>query len=97
MSYISEIFDRVHIQHIREFLLHGVECANISEKSYKQRIEDSRKTAIEIIQAKFPDMDEYEPIIGEVDNYVSEVEDVYMEIGLQCGAMLAMQLIGNIQ
>jgi len=30
MSYISEIFERLHIQHIREFLLHGVEEMNVS-------------------------------------------------------------------
>jgi len=48
-----------------------------------------------MIQAKFPDMDEYEPIATEVYGYASEVEDVYMEIGLQCGMALAMQLSGK--
>ncbi|MEA4963140.1 hypothetical protein [Lutispora sp.] len=92
MSYTSEIFDRTNIQHIREFLLYGVECAEISDKSYKQRIDESSKTAIEMIQAKFPDMAEHEKITAEVYSYASRVEDVYMEIGLQCGITLAMQL-----
>ena len=35
MSYIDEIFRRANLQHIREFLLHGVEERKISTKSYK--------------------------------------------------------------
>lgn len=97
MSYISEIFNRAHIQHIREFLLCGVECAEISDKSYKQRIEKSSKTTIEMIRAKIPDIDECEEITNEVYRYVTTAEDVYMEIGLQCGAILAIQLLGNIK
>lgn len=96
MSYVSEIFDRLDIQHIREFLLHGTECIEVSEKSYKQRIEDSRKTTIALIRAKFPEQDEYEQITAEVYSYVSEIEAIYMEIGLQCGAVLASQLLTNI-
>ncbi|MCQ1528314.1 hypothetical protein [Lutispora saccharofermentans] len=93
MSYISEIFDRANIQQIREFLLYGVECAEISDKSYKQRIEESSKTAIAMIQAKFPDMNEYEKVTAEVYRYASTVEDVYLEIGLQCGIALAVQFL----
>ncbi len=95
MSYISEIFERLDIQHIREFLLHGVECVQISEKTYKQRIDDSRKTAIDMIKAKFPDMDEHVVITNEVYGYSSVVEDVYTQIGMQCGAILVIQLLAN--
>ena len=58
MSYDSEIFDRANIQNIREFLFHGVECTEFSEKSYKQRIEEHLKPAIAIIESKFNDVDE---------------------------------------
>ncbi|MCQ1530905.1 hypothetical protein [Lutispora saccharofermentans] len=96
MSYITEIFDRLDIQHIREFLLHGVECVEISNKSYKQRIEDASKSAIEMIEKKFPERDDCEKITSKVYNYSGTIQDVYMEIGMQCGAILAMQLIANM-
>ena len=31
MDYITEIFDRLSLQQIREFLLHGVECLPVSD------------------------------------------------------------------
>lgn len=93
MSYISEIFDRAHIQHIREFLLHGVECVEVSNKSYKQRLAGASLPARDMIHAKFSDEKEYEEIMTTIYNYASVNQDVYMEIGLQCGASLAMQFI----
>lgn len=97
MSYISEIFDRANIQHIREFLLHGVECMGINDKSYKQRIKESGETTFAMIKTKFTDMNEQEKITNEVNGYVSAIENVYMEIGLQCGAALANQLLGILE
>lgn len=97
MNYITGIFDRLNIQHIREFLLYGVEGMEISDKTYEQRIDEAQKTAIGMIQKKFPDMNEYEIITSEVYHYVNTVQDVYMEIGMQCGAALAMQLLAKPQ
>jgi hypothetical protein len=97
MSNVSEIFQRLDIQHIREFLLNGVECAEISNKSYKQRIDEARTPAVKIIKKQASDIAEYAAILREVNNYVDVVKDVYMEIGIQCGAIIAMQLLGNDQ
>jgi galactitol-specific phosphotransferase system IIC component len=97
MSYITGIFERAHIQHIREFLINGVECINISDKPYKQRLEESSKSAMDMIQAKFPDMNEYDKITAEIYKYVGTVEDVYMEIGLQCGMALAIQFLKELK
>lgn len=97
MSYISDIFNRLHIQHIREFLLHGVEEINISEKNYKERIDEAAKPVTEVIRQKFPDTEECEKLINMVYHCTSIYEEVYMEIGLQCGLMLAVQVLGNSQ
>ena len=94
VSYIDEIFTRTDIQHIREFLLRGVECIKVNPKGYKQRIDEAQKDTIDIIKKKFPEMDDYEEILDKVYCYVSEAEDVYMEIGLQCGAILVTHLLG---
>lgn len=95
MSYISEIFNRLDVQHIREFLLHGVECAEIDTRTYQQRLDESLKPAIEIIRQRFPDMTEYEKITNKIYCYAGACEDVYMEIGIQCGFTLAMQMMAN--
>ena len=97
MSYIDEIFKRLDIQHIREFLLHGVEEMNISDKGYKERIDEVRKPVIEFFQRQYPEMDECEKITNKVYDLASIYEEVYMEIGLQCGLLLAMQIVNNIK
>ena len=95
MSYIDEIFARLHIQHIREFLLHGVECVEISDKTYKQRIDETEKPMIRFIQDKFPDAVKCEEITEKVYDYGGACEEVYMEIGMQCGAVLATQILAT--
>lgn len=95
MSYISEIFDRANIQQIREFLLHGTGGANLQHSSYNQRLEETRKSAINKIKARFLDMEEYEPIAEELYQALDTCEEVYMEIGLQVGMMLAIQFMSG--
>ncbi|HCA30123.1 MAG TPA: hypothetical protein DEP23_11420 [Ruminococcaceae bacterium] len=97
MSYISDIFNRLHIQQIREFLLHGVEEINISDKSYKERIDEAAKPVIEVIRQKFLDTEGCEELINMIYHCTSIYEEVYMEIGLQCGLMLAVEILGNSQ
>lgn len=95
MSYISEIFDRAHIQHIREFLLHGVECVEISDRDYKQRLDIAYTPVKSMMHATYSDEKEYEDKMAPIYDYASAHQDVYMEIGFQCGMMLAMQLLEN--
>lgn len=57
MSYISEIFNRLDIQHLREFLLHGVECVKVNPKDYKERIDETRKITIDFVRKNFPVME----------------------------------------
>jgi hypothetical protein len=95
MMCFSEIFSRLDIQQIREFLLNGVECVEIDTKTYEERLEVAGKAALDILHKRFPEMEAYEEITREVYNYVNTVENVYMEIGIQCGAVLATQLFAN--
>lgn len=97
MNYTSEIFNRMNIQHIVEFLLNGTECFDISDKSYEDRIEELHKEAIGRVERGFPGRKESEAVISEIYNYVSAVESVYMEIGMKCGVALAIKLLGGIK
>lgn len=95
MNYTSEIFDRVNIQHIREFLLHGVPCCEISDKSYEDRIDELQKAVISSVECGFSDSREREAMVSQIFNYANAVESVYMEIGIKCGVAIAVQsLIG---
>jgi len=95
MNYIDDIFTRLDIQQIREFLLHGVEEIDVDPKSCKERIDEKQEPVIEFIRGKFPDEDECESITSKICEYAGTCEKVYMEIGMQCGAVLAMQLFGK--
>jgi len=94
MDYISEIFSRLDLQHIREFLLHGVECLEVSDENYKQRINNVEKPFLQIIEEKFPE-EENTKVTEDIFHYATVTQDVYMEIGMQCGAALAMQLFAS--
>ena len=91
MSYISEIFERANFQQIRSFLLDGVESMQTSPQTYQARLE----TAFECIETNLPDLCKDDDAINPILEYSSANHDVYMEIGLQCGFILAMDLMYN--
>jgi len=93
MDYIDEIFGRLNLQQISSFLLHGVPCNKISGKSYKQRMEEAWKDVLKMVKMKFPDEDD--EIYDGVYDYAGVTQDVYMEIGIKCGVVLAMQLLSK--
>ena len=95
MNYIDEIFERADIQHIREFLLSGMECIQTSPKSYQQRLNEAWEPVDAVIKSKFPDEKEQEKIFNEITRHAAATQDVYTEIGLQCGAILAARLLGR--
>jgi len=75
--------------------LHGVECVEIDDKTYKQRIEESRQAITTMIDTQFPDVGDKERLEVEIYDYADTVEEVYTEIGMQCGALLMVQLLKN--
>jgi len=97
MSYITEIFERLDIQHIREFLLHGVEETEVDTRSYMERLKTPEKIMTSFLHSKFPNEKEYEGITEKVYDYASACQNVYMEIGLQGGFIQAMQMNKNTQ
>ena len=93
MSYIAEIFERLDLQQIREFLLNGVECLKLSEDSYEQQIEASTKFVLDAIDKRIPEKDIAGEMADDVHHHASINGDIYMEIGMRCGAILAMNLL----
>lgn len=95
MSYIDGIFGRANMQNIREFLLYGVEEYHVSQKTYLERLKSAEKEANRYLRSFYDSDDEYEEASSPVFKYASVIEDVYMEIGLQCGFILAMEIMTN--
>ena len=93
MSYISEIFERLDLQQIREFLLNGVECLKVSEDSYERRLETSTKFILESIDKRIFEKDIADEMADDVHHHASVNGDIYMEIGMRCGAILVMNLL----
>lgn len=83
MDYIEQIFARAELQQICSFLLYGTE-----------REEAALRHVISRLQARLPeDEDELSNLVCA---YGAACQDVYMEIGLQIGAKLAVQACGNL-
>lgn len=97
MNYIDEIFLRGDIQQIREFLLHGAGEPNIDPRPYAERTGSAFKRVIAQLRGACTDEEEYKKAVNLVYDYVSVVEEVYMEIGLQLGAILAAQVCQNLK
>jgi len=95
MSYITDIFERLDLQQIREFLLHGVECVEVSDKSYKQRLDSAGDIAFKSIHKKFPEEADHIEVKNDMHHYAGAMQDVYMEIGIVCGARLMAELLNK--
>ncbi len=96
MSYVDEVFMRADIQQIQNFLLYGVE-AEIDPRSYIERLETSKKRWATKLRERYLEQTEYEEICNLIFEYGGTMQDVYMEIGLQVGAILAAQVCQNIK
>lgn len=96
MNYLDEIFARADIQKIRSFLLHGAE-GKIDPRSYKERIDVPHRAFLARLRRDYPDQKEFEEITGFVYDYIAATEEVYMEIGLQAGAILAAQTAQHLK
>ena len=55
MDYVSEIFERANLQHIRAFILNGEDCLEVSSESYAERLKSAEKNILNKVKEKFPD------------------------------------------
>lgn len=96
MNYVDEIFLRADIQQIREFLLHGTEC-DTDPRTYDERMESADKKVAAQLLLACSDKKECEELTELIYDYVSAVQDVYMELGMQAGVILAAQVCQNLK
>lgn len=78
-----------------EYLLHGAGAVRIDKRPYETQLETARNPAEKLLHDLFPNEVEYETKSRIIFDYAFACENVCMEIGLQCGIVLAMQIIAN--
>ena len=96
MDHFDEAFERTSLQKILGFILTGGERRKTSSYTYEQRLRMANNIAFEKIAKKFPDLNEFEMVKRGINDYVSETKDVYMEVGMRCGAELILRLLGKL-
>jgi hypothetical protein len=96
MDNFSRIFQRLDIRYIREFLICGEQSGNSDGRTYAQRIDGVRAPLMDMITEILTQKKEYDAMLKRISQYEEEMRDVYMEVGMQCGAALAVQLLGGI-
>lgn len=97
MSHISEVFKRASIQSLREYLLRGISNDEINPMDYTEHLAKAHKAVNQLIEERFPNSEQHEAIKDRIYDYAGACEDVYMEIGLQCGFILAMEIVHNVR
>lgn len=94
MDYISEIFAKANIQQIRSFLLYGADDT-VTEKSYIERLKEVEEPLMKILYENFDKTPEERDFVNMIHSYASINANVYMEIGMMCGASLVFQMLAH--
>ncbi len=91
MNYIEQIFDRCNIETLCEFLIHGSELTETSNYGYYERSRKAEKRLSEWLHKQFADSKELDEHCSLIYSVFSEIQSIYMQIGLQAGIMLATE------
>jgi len=92
---LDDILRKSNIQNIREFLLHGVEVTEISEKSFETRKKEAYDTFLEELKKQMPDLTDDSEIYMLLNELLITYENVYIEMGLVAGANLSQELLNK--
>ncbi|MCL2774002.1 MAG: hypothetical protein FWD71_11695 [Oscillospiraceae bacterium] len=92
-NYIKDIFSRMDLQQIREFLLYETSPVEIDTRPYEERLKDDSESIVERLKQLYPDEREFDKAMSDYENAVAASEAVYLEIGMKAGARLLFQLL----
>jgi len=94
MDYVSKIFERTNITGIRTYLMYGAEASkNEDEKTFYERLKESDDNAKPSVEELIPDKEQRLKVENAFVDSVGATNDIYMEIGMKCGAMIMYQLL----
>ena len=93
MSQIKGIFERTTIRGIADYLLFGT-GPDKEERDYEERMDEIYQR-LETVVAKY-DSNPNSELLDLCNELTSETASVYMEIGLQAGILLIVDMMRNI-
>lgn len=99
MAYDPEIFERLKLRNISAFLRNGRAAPPAEENlSYLDRVDAAEQTLLAKCQDCVPDEDAYRELADCIHAFADTIQGVYMEIGMQCGAVVMNTLLhGEVQ
>ena len=92
-DFTKDIFARMDLQQLREFLLHGVDDYKHEDKPYHIRIKDGSAAIYKRLEATYRDGEALDAANMDLCQALSSYESVYMEIGMIAGARIIYQLL----
>ena len=92
MDWMTDILRKADYQHIREFLLYGVECAQREPGPYEKRIKQADYRVYDLLKEVSHDSEQYEFLWEQISLSLSQYANVYMEMGLRAGIRLAVRM-----
>lgn len=93
MSYITDIYERANLQQIQSFLCVGTAKRQTDRRDYQRRVEQADEELLDSLRTLLPDREAMERVSSLVCQYGNACQDAYMEMGMQVGALLAVQLL----
>jgi O-acetylhomoserine/O-acetylserine sulfhydrylase-like pyridoxal-dependent enzyme len=93
MGYIETALKRANIQDLRSFILHGTDELNICTDTYEERLDSATASMHVRLKTHYPDMEEQQDAINDLNYALSNYQDVYTEIGMKLGARLILELL----
>ena len=88
---LQKILERTNIQALREFLLYGMENEGEVSQSYSDRLKNAYKKQEDIV-AEYDERGEESDLHKAIDNILFDYENVYMELGIRAGFLLAKDM-----
>ncbi|MCL2775713.1 MAG: hypothetical protein FWD71_20555 [Oscillospiraceae bacterium] len=92
-EYIKEMFTRMNLQQIREFIVSGMELDKLDKRTYSERLENGSKHIIKRIKGNARDESELDELYTEFSDATEAYTEVFLEIGMKLGAKLLFQLL----
>jgi len=92
-GFIKDMFARMNLQQIREFLLCGAEDEHVVFETYDIWLKRESEPIYNRISNLYPDEAENDRAANDLSQALSAHDAIYMELGMKAGARLIYQLL----
>ena len=82
MGWINDVFKRTNLHQIQTFLLYE-DRSKRPQGSYEERMKKAKEPLYEFMEELFPNVSEREDAMSVIHTTLSDLEDIFMEIGMK--------------